>query len=61
MVCFLLPHAGFIAFSSIPELDRKIKMFFALAPVTVNSNTKSPLVKVLSLPEVLIKVCPHHT
>ncbi|KAL9846690.1 lysosomal acid lipase/cholesteryl ester hydrolase-like isoform 1-T1 [Geothlypis trichas] len=47
---------GFIAFSSIPELDRKIKMFFALAPITVNSNMKSPLVRVFDLPEVLIKI-----
>ncbi|NXU95336.1 LIPM Lipase, partial [Xiphorhynchus elegans] len=51
---------GFIAFSSIPELDRKIKMFFALAPITVNSNIKSPLVKVLDLPEVLIKLILGH-
>ncbi|XP_068807227.1 lysosomal acid lipase/cholesteryl ester hydrolase isoform X1 [Struthio camelus] len=47
---------GFIAFSSIPELDRKIKMFFALAPITTNSNVKSPLVKVFDLPEALIKL-----
>uniref|UniRef100_A0A8D2MD80 Lipase n=1 Tax=Zonotrichia albicollis TaxID=44394 RepID=A0A8D2MD80_ZONAL len=51
---------GFIAFSSIPELDRKIKMFFALAPITVNSHMKSPLVRVFDLPEALIKVCPQH-
>uniref|UniRef100_A0A669QBZ1 Lipase n=1 Tax=Phasianus colchicus TaxID=9054 RepID=A0A669QBZ1_PHACC len=42
---------GFIAFSSIPELDRKIKMFFALAPITTSSNMKSPLVRVFDLPE----------
>ncbi|XP_051655729.1 lysosomal acid lipase/cholesteryl ester hydrolase-like [Manacus candei] len=47
---------GFITFSSIPELDRKIKMFFALAPITVNSNMKSPLVKVFDLPEALVKL-----
>uniref|UniRef100_A0A8C3TRL4 Partial AB-hydrolase lipase domain-containing protein n=1 Tax=Catharus ustulatus TaxID=91951 RepID=A0A8C3TRL4_CATUS len=47
---------GFIAFSSIPELDRKIKMFFALAPITVNSNMKTPLARVFDLPEALIKV-----
>ncbi|NXF06457.1 LIPM Lipase, partial [Smithornis capensis] len=47
---------GFIAFSSIPELDRKIKMFFALAPITANSNMKTPLVRVFDLPEVLIKL-----
>ncbi|NXH54723.1 LIPM Lipase, partial [Rhabdornis inornatus] len=52
---------GFIAFSSIPELDRKIKMFFALAPITVNSNMKSPLVRVFDLPEVLIKLILGHT
>uniref|UniRef100_A0A669Q5F4 Partial AB-hydrolase lipase domain-containing protein n=1 Tax=Phasianus colchicus TaxID=9054 RepID=A0A669Q5F4_PHACC len=49
---------GFIAFSSIPELDRKIKMFFALAPITTSSNMKSPLVRVFDLPEGLIKVGP---
>uniref|UniRef100_A0A8C2TQI9 Lipase n=1 Tax=Coturnix japonica TaxID=93934 RepID=A0A8C2TQI9_COTJA len=47
---------GFIAFSSIPELDHKIKMFFALAPITTSSNMKSPLVRVFDLPEGLIKV-----
>uniref|UniRef100_H0Z3B2 Lipase n=1 Tax=Taeniopygia guttata TaxID=59729 RepID=H0Z3B2_TAEGU len=53
--------AGFIAFSSIPELDRKIKMFFALAPITVSSNMKTPLVTVFDLPEVLIKLILGHT
>ncbi|XP_074780280.1 lipase member M-like [Athene noctua] len=47
---------GFIAFSSIPELDRKIKMFFALAPITTSSNMKSPLVRVFDLPEGMIKL-----
>ncbi|KFV19404.1 Lipase member M, partial [Tauraco erythrolophus] len=47
---------GFIAFSSIPELDRKIKMFFALAPITINSNMRSPLVRVFDLPEGLVKL-----
>uniref|UniRef100_A0A8B9G8R0 Lipase n=1 Tax=Amazona collaria TaxID=241587 RepID=A0A8B9G8R0_9PSIT len=47
---------GFIAFSSIPELDRKIKMFFALAPITTSSNVKSPLARVFDLPEGLVKV-----
>uniref|UniRef100_A0A8D0FJG5 Lipase n=1 Tax=Strix occidentalis caurina TaxID=311401 RepID=A0A8D0FJG5_STROC len=51
---------GFIAFSSIPELDRKIKMFFALAPITTNSNMKSPIVRVFDLPEGMIKVRPCH-
>ncbi|KFQ81830.1 Lipase member M, partial [Phaethon lepturus] len=52
---------GFIAFSSIPELDRKIKMFFALAPITTNSNMKSPLVRVFDLPEGLVKLILGHT
>ncbi|NXR15708.1 LIPM Lipase, partial [Semnornis frantzii] len=60
-VCFLLPDAGFIAFSSMPELDRKIKMFFALAPITTNSNMKSPLARVFDLPEGLIKLILGHT
>ncbi|XP_009910293.1 lipase member M [Haliaeetus albicilla] len=47
---------GFIAFSSIPELDRKIKMFFALAPITTNSNMKTPLVRLFDLPERLVKL-----
>ncbi|XP_064001635.1 lipase member K-like [Pogoniulus pusillus] len=46
---------GFIAFSFIPELDHKIKMFFALAPITINSNIKSPLIRVFDHPEGLIK------
>ncbi|NXV75060.1 LIPM Lipase, partial [Atlantisia rogersi] len=52
---------GFIAFSSIPELDRKIKMFFALAPITANSNMKSPLVRVFDLPERMVKLILGHT
>ncbi|XP_010190668.1 PREDICTED: lysosomal acid lipase/cholesteryl ester hydrolase-like [Mesitornis unicolor] len=52
---------GFIAFSSIPELDRKIKMFFALGPITTNSNMKSPLVRAFDLPEGLIKLVLGHT
>ncbi|KAK4821208.1 hypothetical protein QYF61_015776 [Mycteria americana] len=47
---------GVIAFSSIPELDHKMKMFFALAPITTNSNMKSPLVRVFDLPEGLVKL-----
>ncbi|NXY50023.1 LIPM Lipase, partial [Ceuthmochares aereus] len=47
---------GFIAFSSIPELDHKIKMFFAFAPVATVQNVKSPLIRLLHLPEGLIKL-----
>uniref|UniRef100_A0A8B9PFY7 AB hydrolase-1 domain-containing protein n=1 Tax=Apteryx owenii TaxID=8824 RepID=A0A8B9PFY7_APTOW len=36
---------AFIAFSSMPELAQKIKIFFALAPVTTIKYTKSPIMK----------------
>lgn len=35
-------------------------MFFALAPITTNSNIKTPLVRLFDLPEGLVKVRPHH-
>ncbi|XP_057592415.1 lysosomal acid lipase/cholesteryl ester hydrolase isoform X2 [Hippopotamus amphibius kiboko] len=46
---------GFIAFSRIPELAKKIKMFFALAPVVLADFATSPLIKLGQLPEFLIK------
>ncbi|XP_039191869.1 lipase member M-like isoform X2 [Crotalus tigris] len=42
---------AFIAFSAMPELAQKIKMFFALAPVTRIKYAKSSIVKLLNLPE----------
>ncbi|XP_064369617.1 lipase member M-like isoform X1 [Dromaius novaehollandiae] len=36
---------AFIAFSSMPELAQKIKIFFALAPVTAIKHAKSPILK----------------
>ncbi|NXN38988.1 LIPM Lipase, partial [Rhinoptilus africanus] len=36
---------AFIAFSSMPELAQKIKMFFALAPVLTIKHAKSPIMK----------------
>ncbi|NXY80969.1 LICH hydrolase, partial [Alcedo cyanopectus] len=36
---------AFIAFSSMPELAQKIKMFFALAPAVAMKNTRSPILK----------------
>lgn len=47
---------GFIAFSRIPELAKKIKMFFALAPVTSAQFATSPLVKLGRFSDLLIKV-----
>ncbi len=50
--CFL----AFIAFSTMPELASKIKMFFALAPVATVGLTKSPMSKLSDIPECLIWV-----
>nr|XP_056706470.1 lipase member M-like [Euleptes europaea] len=47
---------AFIAFSTMPELAQKIKMFFALAPVTRIKYARSPAVKLLSLPRKLLRV-----
>ncbi|CAI9177850.1 unnamed protein product [Rangifer tarandus platyrhynchus] len=46
---------GFIAFSRIPELAKKIKMFFALAPVASAEFTTSPLVKLARIPDLVFK------
>ncbi|GAB5578315.1 lipase member K isoform X1 [Prionailurus iriomotensis] len=47
---------GFIAFSRIPELARKIKMFLALAPVASIKFSTSPLNKLGDFPDFLFKV-----
>lgn len=46
---------GFIAFSQLPELAKKIKVFFALAPVVLVDFAKSPLTKLGRLPEHLLE------
>uniref|UniRef100_A0A452U841 Gastric triacylglycerol lipase n=1 Tax=Ursus maritimus TaxID=29073 RepID=A0A452U841_URSMA len=46
---------GFIAFSRIPQLAKRIKMFFALAPVASAKFSPSPLVKLGKFPEFLLK------
>uniref|UniRef100_A0A2K6K103 Lipase n=1 Tax=Rhinopithecus bieti TaxID=61621 RepID=A0A2K6K103_RHIBE len=46
---------GFIAFSTMPELAQKIKMYFALAPVATVKHAKSPGTKFLLLPDMMIK------
>ncbi|XP_073773636.1 gastric triacylglycerol lipase isoform X1 [Danio rerio] len=45
---------AFMAFSTMPELASKIKMFFALAPVATVGMTKSPMTKLSVIPEFLI-------
>uniref|UniRef100_A0A8C5PFH0 Partial AB-hydrolase lipase domain-containing protein n=2 Tax=Leptobrachium leishanense TaxID=445787 RepID=A0A8C5PFH0_9ANUR len=47
---------GFIAFSSMPEIAKKIKMFFGLGPVVSAKFSVSPLVKMSLIPEFLVKV-----
>ncbi|XP_057634400.1 lysosomal acid lipase/cholesteryl ester hydrolase [Chionomys nivalis] len=46
---------GFIAFSQMPELAKKIKMFFALAPVVYLNFALSPLIKLGRLPDILFE------
>ncbi|NXL26598.1 LIPM Lipase, partial [Setophaga kirtlandii] len=46
---------AFIAFSTMPELAQKIKLFFALAPVTAIKYAKGPATKLLYLPEKMLK------
>ncbi|NWZ80317.1 lysosomal acid lipase/cholesteryl ester hydrolase-like isoform X1 [Poecile atricapillus] len=47
---------GFIAFYTYPELAKRVKIFFALGPVTVCSHATSPLVKMTNLPEPLLRL-----
>ncbi|NXO44987.1 LIPM Lipase, partial [Locustella ochotensis] len=46
---------GFIAFSSFPHLAKKIRFFFALAPFYTLRHVKGPLLRMLFLPDVVIK------
>ncbi|KAH0521387.1 Lysosomal acid lipase/cholesteryl ester hydrolase [Microtus ochrogaster] len=46
---------GFIAFLHMPELAKKIKMFFALAPVVSLNFALSPMVKLGRLPDILFE------
>ncbi|NXW61871.1 LIPM Lipase, partial [Eurystomus gularis] len=48
--------AGFIAFSTYPELAQRVKVFFALGPVTTITHATSPLVTFLHLPQSLIRL-----
>ncbi|NXW81836.1 LICH hydrolase, partial [Alopecoenas beccarii] len=48
--------AGFIAFSTFPELAQRVKVFFALAPVTKVTHATSPLIAFARLPPPLIRL-----
>uniref|UniRef100_A0A8C5EV16 Lipase n=1 Tax=Gouania willdenowi TaxID=441366 RepID=A0A8C5EV16_GOUWI len=45
---------AFIAFSTLPELAQKIKLFIGLAPVATVAFPSSPMTKLSILPEALI-------
>lgn len=49
--------AGFVAFYTNPELAKRVKVFFALGPVTACPHATSPLLAITKLPPPLIKVC----
>lgn len=51
---------GFIAFSQMPELAKKVKMFFALAPVLSLNFASGPMVKLGRLPDLLLEVLGSH-
>ncbi|XP_004701412.1 lysosomal acid lipase/cholesteryl ester hydrolase isoform X2 [Echinops telfairi] len=42
---------GFVAFSQIPELAKRIKVFFALAPVATVKFATSPIMKLVPIPD----------
>uniref|UniRef100_A0A8C9UIA9 Lipase n=1 Tax=Serinus canaria TaxID=9135 RepID=A0A8C9UIA9_SERCA len=48
--------SGFIAFYMYPELAKRVKVFFALGPVTACPHATSPLVKITNLPEPLLRL-----
>nr|AAH55815.1 Lipk protein [Mus musculus] len=47
---------AFIAFSTNPELAKKIRLFFALAPVATVKYTRSPMKKLTTLSRKAVKV-----
>ncbi|RMC11809.1 hypothetical protein DUI87_11935 [Hirundo rustica rustica] len=46
---------GFIAFSIFPHLAKKIRLFFALAPLYTFRHALGPVLKIAFLPEVVLK------
>ncbi|KAH0623594.1 hypothetical protein JD844_006513 [Phrynosoma platyrhinos] len=47
---------AFIAFSTMPQVAKKIKMFFGLAPAATVKFSTSPMTKLALFPELLLKV-----
>uniref|UniRef100_A0A452IM37 Lipase n=1 Tax=Gopherus agassizii TaxID=38772 RepID=A0A452IM37_9SAUR len=47
---------AFIAFSAMPHLAQKIKIFFALAPAYTLTKSKAPLTQLIFLPTDLLKI-----
>ncbi|NXC45973.1 LIPM Lipase, partial [Penelope pileata] len=48
--------AGFVAFSTYPDLAQRVKVFFALGPVATITYATSPLVTFVRLPQPLIRL-----
>ncbi|XP_048801044.1 gastric triacylglycerol lipase-like [Lagopus muta] len=48
--------SGFIAFSTYPELAKRVKVFFALGPVTTCTYAKGPLMKITKLPAAALRL-----
>ncbi|NXL91919.1 LIPM Lipase, partial [Alectura lathami] len=48
--------SGIIAFSTYPELARRVKVFFALGPVTTCTHAISPLMKITNLPAAALRL-----
>uniref|UniRef100_A0A8C5RTR3 AB hydrolase-1 domain-containing protein n=1 Tax=Laticauda laticaudata TaxID=8630 RepID=A0A8C5RTR3_LATLA len=46
---------GLIALSSVPYVAEKIKMFHALSPATIVKNSQTPIIKLLFLPDAVLK------
>ncbi|XP_025940809.1 lysosomal acid lipase/cholesteryl ester hydrolase-like, partial [Apteryx rowi] len=52
--------AGFIAFSTYPELAQRVKVFFALGPVATITYASSPAVRLTHLPQPLLRLMFGH-
>ncbi|XP_015722333.1 lysosomal acid lipase/cholesteryl ester hydrolase-like [Coturnix japonica] len=48
--------SGFIAFSTYPELAKRVKVFFALGPVTTCTYAIGPLMKLAKLPAAMLRL-----